>query len=187
MRSFTIATTVILAATSTFAAPLNSTLHFFGKRDAVCGLDFRALVNKGDCIPTGVKFTLTPPSTINKVTLTVRTFPFCIAWSSPNLLHVVRAMNSRPVLLRDSVVSFSLRIAVSHMMLITVSIREDHLVELQLLDSVAQRSGICAIMTALVAADATQSKAKLLAKASTDISALKNLNFLEATANNRVR
>ena len=63
----------------------------------------------------------------------------------------------------------------------------DHLVELQLLDSVAQRSGICGIMTALVAADSTQSKVKLLAKASTDISALKNLNFLEATVNNRVR
>ena len=72
-------------------------------------------------------------------------------------------------------------------MLITVYIRAEHLVEIQLLDSVAQRSGICAIMTALVAADATQSKAKLLAKASTDISALKNLNFLEATVNNRVR
>ncbi|KAI0802042.1 hypothetical protein BC629DRAFT_1438590 [Irpex lacteus] len=144
MRSFTATFTVFLAVTSALAAPLNSTLHFFGKRDAVCGLDFRALVNKGDCIPTGVKFALTPPSTIAKVTLTgdeLKTGP--------------------------------------------ATGQCDHLVELQLLDSVAQRSGICNIMVALVAADSAQSKAKLLDKASADISAVKNLNFLEATVNNR--
>lgn len=77
MRSFTATFTVFLAVTSALAAPLNSTLHFFGKRDAVCGLDFRALVNKGDCIPTGVKFALTPPSTIAKVTLTVSRVSNC--------------------------------------------------------------------------------------------------------------
>ncbi|KAI0087812.1 hypothetical protein BDY19DRAFT_953337 [Irpex rosettiformis] len=144
MRSFTIASTILLAATSALAAPLNSTLHFYGKRDAVCGLDFRALVNKAACIPTGVQFSLTPPSTINKVKLTAE------------------ELKTGPA-----------------------NAQCDHLVELQLLDSVAQRSGICNIMVALVAADPKQSKVALLAKASTDISALQNLNFLEATVNNR--
>lgn len=72
-------------------------------------------------------------------------------------------------------------------MLIRMIIFLDHLVELQLLDSVAQRSGICGILTALVAADPTQNKAKLLDRVSADISALKNLNFLEDVVNNRVR
>jgi hypothetical protein len=71
MWSLTAVATVLFAVTSSLAAPLDSTLHAFGKRDAVCGLDFRALVSKSDCLPTGQQFTLTPPSTITKVALTV--------------------------------------------------------------------------------------------------------------------
>jgi hypothetical protein len=62
----------------------------------------------------------------------------------------------------------------------------DHLIELQLLDSVAQKSGLCNVVVALAAADPSKSKAVLLGPASGHISALQNLNFLEASVNNRV-
>ncbi|KAI0802075.1 hypothetical protein BC629DRAFT_1591713 [Irpex lacteus] len=145
MRSFTITTSIVfLAVTSTFAAPLNSTLHFFDKRDSVCGTDFRALVDKASCIPTGVQFALTPPSAVNEVKLTGD------------------ELTKGP---KDA--------------------QCDHLVELQLLDFVAKQSGLCDIIAALTKADPTQKKADLLAKASKDISALKNLNFLNQDVNNR--
>ncbi|KAI0341934.1 hypothetical protein BDW22DRAFT_1429451 [Trametopsis cervina] len=73
MHSFTFALTALLAATGSFAAPVNSTFHILSKRDAVCGSDFRALVSKESCLPHGAAFQLTPPSTIARNTLTATT------------------------------------------------------------------------------------------------------------------
>jgi hypothetical protein len=44
-------------AHSTFAIPTNSTLHFLSKRDNVCSLDFRSLVDTSSCTAKGVSFT----------------------------------------------------------------------------------------------------------------------------------
>ncbi|KAI0091056.1 hypothetical protein BDY19DRAFT_679542 [Irpex rosettiformis] len=145
MRSFTIATTILLAATSTLAAPVNSTLHFYGKRDAVCAANFRSLVDKAECLPTKEQFTLTPPSTINRVAL------------------AANELTSGPA-----------------------DAQCDHLVEIQLLDRVAKASGLCEMITQMIKADPdNQKKADILNKASQDISALGNLNFLASTVNNR--
>lgn len=56
-----------------------------------------------------------------------------------------------------------------------------------MLDTVAKKSGLCALITALTAADPKSKKADLLAPASVTISALANLNFLDKTVNNKVR
>ncbi|KAI0338981.1 hypothetical protein BDW22DRAFT_1348121 [Trametopsis cervina] len=141
MLSFTVVLTALLAATSSFAAPLNSTLHSYGKRDAVCGSDFRSLVDSSSCLPNHSAFTLTPPSTITKVAVTGTQVP--------------------------------------------ADAQCDHTVEIQLLDTVAKKSGLCALITALTAADPKSKKADLLAPASVTISALANLNFLDKTVNNK--
>lgn len=64
-------------------------------------------------------------------------------------------------------------------------ILEDHAVELQLLDWVAQESGLCDVLVALVVADPTLKKATLLNSAAQHISGLTNLNFLDASVNNQ--
>ena len=58
--------------------------------------------------------------------------------------------------------------------------------ELQLLNSVAQTSGLCGVLTALEAADSTKKKTTMLDNASQHISALQNLNFVQDTVNNQV-
>ena len=93
MRPFAIGTTILLAATSTLAAPFNSTTpHFLAKRDNVCAFDFRQGFDRTQCIGKGVKYTLTPPSAMNRVALAVRTF--ILALLDRQLITVGRLMNS---------------------------------------------------------------------------------------------
>jgi hypothetical protein len=47
----------VLFASSAFALPANSTVHFLSKRDNVCAQNFRAAVKGSDCIPKGISFT----------------------------------------------------------------------------------------------------------------------------------
>lgn len=61
--------TLVLAATSTFAAPTPET-HFLNKRDAVCGQDFRSLVNNDSCLPNSKVFVLGPTGAPAVVQLT---------------------------------------------------------------------------------------------------------------------
>jgi len=48
---------VLLSALPAFAIPTNSTLHFLSKRDNVCSLDFRNLVDTSSCTAKGISFT----------------------------------------------------------------------------------------------------------------------------------
>lgn len=73
---------------------------------------------------------------------------------------------------------------IGHMRILTYSF-EDHTIELQLLDRMAQQSGLCNVLTALVAADPSSKKATLLGPAAEHISSLDNLNFLDASVNNQ--
>ncbi|KAI0338984.1 hypothetical protein BDW22DRAFT_1432186 [Trametopsis cervina] len=141
MLSFTIVLTALLAATFSFAAPLDPMLHSYEKRDAVCGANFRSLVNNDSCLPNKAAFTLTPPSTVTKVTFEGNDVP--------------------------------------------PKVQCDHTVEIQLLDRVASKSGLCELIAALTAADPKLKKADLLASASDNISKIANLNFLDGSVNNR--
>lgn len=62
----------------------------------------------------------------------------------------------------------------------------DHTVELQLLNSVMKTSGVCGVLTALEAADATKAKSTILNDAAQHISAIDNLIFLDSKINNQV-
>ncbi|PSR76743.1 hypothetical protein PHLCEN_2v8228 [Hermanssonia centrifuga] len=68
MRWFATVQTALLIAAPALAAPLDSELHFLGKRDAVCSVDFRRLVDFDSCLPKKVAFTSVPPA-VTKVTL----------------------------------------------------------------------------------------------------------------------
>lgn len=80
MYAFAVLTNLLLLASCALAAPAsqNVTTHTFEKRDAVCGADFRTLVNFNDCLPKKVAYTLTPPSTIVAKKFSVR----CVRLSS---------------------------------------------------------------------------------------------------------
>ena len=86
----------------------------------------------------------------------------------------------RPVF---SVVSKSL---LCFIRLLAHSCLSDHTIEIQILDSVAQKSGLCTVISTLLKADPTLQRTGLLSQASVDISAAANLNFLDGTVNNRV-
>ncbi|ETW75112.1 hypothetical protein HETIRDRAFT_120415 [Heterobasidion irregulare TC 32-1] len=60
-----------------------------------------------------------------------------------------------------------------------------HIVELQLLDGALQKTGVCTMITAMIKAQSSVSKAALLQPLSDVINGNKNLNFLASTVNNR--
>lgn len=84
MRWFVTVQTALLIAAPALAAPLDSELHFLGKRDAVCSVDFRRLVDFDSCLPKKVAFTSVPPA-VTKVALPVCSMS-CIAcyWLDPD-------------------------------------------------------------------------------------------------------
>ncbi|THG92929.1 hypothetical protein EW026_g8151 [Hermanssonia centrifuga] len=144
MRWFAILPTILFAVSPALSIPLSEPpLHLLGKRDAVCGVDFRSLVNSKSCLPKQVAFTSTPPA-VTKVTL-----PNASAASVP----------------KDS--------------------QCDHTVELQVLDFVAKQAKLCEVLTAM--ANVGQKKDSLLGPASTTISGIQNLNFLDKVVNNNKR
>lgn len=150
----------VLAATSSFAAPTSET-HFLNKRDAVCGQDFRALVTNDSCLPNSKVYILGPkgaPTVVESTHPPVRTI-LCVL-SSDRLTRFLQ---------------------------VPANAQCDHTVELQLLDKVAKTSGLCEVLTALAAAVPAKTKAVMLDKAATDVSAISNLNFLDSKINNQVR
>ncbi|PSS30959.1 hypothetical protein PHLCEN_2v2484 [Hermanssonia centrifuga] len=69
MRWFAILQFIFIAASPVVSVPssYDTSLHFLDKRDAVCGSDFRSLVDFSSCLPNQVAFTSTPPAVTKEV------------------------------------------------------------------------------------------------------------------------
>ena len=156
-------------------------LHEFGRRDNVCALNLRGAIAK-DCLVDnkGTFFTLTPPSTITATAVTVG----CVKISLVEhlKLSVVECRSSLRIVNAVMVIIFAPLQRLTNFSRFT-----DHIVELQLLDGALKKSGVCDMITDMIKARSSVSKAALLQPLSDIINGNKNLKFLASSVNNRVR
>ena len=160
---------------------LPTELHTLGRRDNVCALNLRGASAK-DCLVDGkgTSFALTPPSTITATAVTVG----CVKISLVEhlKLSVVECRSSLRIVNAVMVIIFAPLQRLTNFSRFT-----DHIVELQLLDGALKKSGVCDMITDMIKAKSSVSKAALLQPLSDIINGNKNLKFLASSVNNRVR